>query len=114
MWLDFKLFGNGYGMGMPFWDGQLYWLVDTLNSERYERNGRFYIWIGGFGAQLKSFEWSCPRPGTQRRLGGRVYTVYNAYRRWPKWSVSWATHLPQDLDERNKELREIEKGLGKS
>lgn len=33
MWLDHFIFGNGNGVGAPFWDQKYYWLVDTHNKE---------------------------------------------------------------------------------
>ena len=41
--LLFYLYGNGYGLAMPFWDGTILWLVDTQVEERETKNGRFYF-----------------------------------------------------------------------
>lgn len=41
--LLFYLYGNGRGLGMPFWDGTILWLVDTFNGKRKSKNGRFYF-----------------------------------------------------------------------
>lgn len=99
-WLARKVFGNGCGTGAPHFDTVAYWLVDT-KSKRDGRHGRFYTWIGGFGAQLNSFEWRCPKPGTRRRLAGLEFEVFNVSRGWVRdpwlgfrlfpilWSVSW-------------------------
>ncbi len=88
--LDFLIFGNGFGLAMPYFDGKLYWLVDMASHKRDQRNGRFYHWIGGFGAQLGSFEWRAPLPGTRRRLAGYDFEAFSVTRRWRRHSVSWA------------------------
>lgn len=104
MKLDFWIFGSGKGFGAPVVDGTFYWLVDRRDRGEH---GRFYTWIGGFGAQLFSFEWRCPRPGTQRYLNGRHYTVFSAERRWGRWRISWSVGSVRDAEE----LREIQKSL---
>lgn len=96
MRIDFWIFGNGRGFGAPLLDTVFYWLVDRSNSRG---RGRFYTWIGGFGAQLTSYEWRCPRPGVQRVLNGRKYQVFSAYRRWCKWDVSWAAEGVTTIEE---------------
>ena len=89
-WLDWKLFGNGRGMASPFCDDVFYWL-----------GGRFYRWVGGFGAQLQSIEWRTPKPGTRRYLIGEEFVVFSAARRWIRVEVSWA------LVKRPKEYAEV-------
>lgn len=88
--LDFCLFGHGHGLKSPYFDDTFYWLVDTLRQNRNGKNGRFYSWIGGFGAQLKSYEWTAPPAGTERQLIGRVFRVFQTRRHWLKVEVSWA------------------------
>lgn len=89
-WLDWKLFGNGHGLASPYWDDVFYWLVDTNGGrDRRGRGGRFYHWIGGFGAQLASIEWRTPKPGTTRRLLGHDFLVFSASRKWLRVEVSW-------------------------
>jgi hypothetical protein len=111
--LDHKIFGNGHGMASPFFDATYYWIVDTLRSERAGRNGRLYAWIGGFGAQLRSFEWLTPKPGTRRRLAGREMVVFNTSRKGLRVDVSWAlVDMPKGIDEMNAHLREFKKVLG--
>lgn len=85
-WLDFKLFGNGYGLGSPRFDDVFYYL-----------NGKFYTWIGGFGAQLQSIEWFTPKPGTRRRLMGHNFVVFNSTRSFLRVRVSWAIIAPNQL-----------------
>lgn len=115
VWLDHIIFGNGFGTGSPFCDQRYYWLVDTQGKDRDGKNGRLYIFNGWLGAQLRSFEWRCPLPGTTRVLSGREYRVFNATRgRWPiRWDVSWAlvglSKLP--LDEANALLRTVKQEL---
>lgn len=67
-WLDFKIFGSGHGMAVPYFDGRFYWLVDTYGRERNGRNGEFYKYSAGLGAQLNSYQWTHPRAGERRRL----------------------------------------------
>lgn len=81
-WLTWKLFGNGYGLGSPYWDDVFYWL-----------GGRFYHWTGGFGAQLHSYEWAAPKAGTRRRLFGEPFVVFQTRRKFLLVEVSWA-HVP--------------------
>ena len=78
MLIDFWIFGNGHGIAAPRSNQVFLWM-----------SGRFYTWIGGFGAQLQSFEWRCPRPGTRRILKSLEFEVFDASRRWFKWRVSW-------------------------
>ena len=114
LWLDHIIFGNGWGTSSPFFDKRYYWLVDTLRKDRHGRNGNLYRWIGGLGAQLGSFEWRTPRPGTRRKLAGKEFVVFNTSRRWLRVDVSWAlTSLPHGLDEKNAAIRDLEKELGR-
>jgi hypothetical protein len=96
MWLDWKLFGNGYGVASPYFDDVFYWLNDT-NAPRTKKglHGNWYHWIGGFGAQLQSFEWFMPKPGTRRRILGKEFVVFSAERRWLRVRVTW--RLPRDI-----------------
>lgn len=98
MLIDFWIFGSGRGLGAPTCDQTFYWL-----------NGRFYTWIGGFGAQLQSIEWRCPRPGDRRVLSGTVFRPFSADRKWGKWRVSWVVDGPQLSLEA---IREMRKHLG--
>jgi hypothetical protein len=103
LWLDHKLFGNGHGYKSPGWDEKFYWL-----------SGKLYTFMPGFGAQLTSCEWFTPKPGEVRRLAGRDYRPFNTTRCGPRVRVSWATKLPDDINEANKLLREIEDSLGRN
>ena len=85
-WLDFRLFGNGHGMAPPYWDGTFYWL-----------SGDMYRWSWGFGAQLHSFGWRIPAPGTERRLFGHTFRVFSATRRGPRVMIAWG-HAPAIRD----------------
>jgi len=97
-WLDWKLFGNGWGMASPFCDDVFYWL-----------RGHWYQWIGGFGAQLQSIEWLTPKPGTTRTLLGQEFRVFSANRRGPRVRVSWA--LAQSSEVTAERLRELHSRL---
>lgn len=66
-------------MASPYWDDVFYWL-----------SGRFYQWVGGFGAQLVSREWWTPKPGTRRKLFDKEFVVFCATRKWLRVEVSWA------------------------
>jgi hypothetical protein len=101
LWLDFLIFGNGFGIGAPAFPQTFTW---------YE--GRFYSWIGGFGAQLQSFEWRCPPAGTRRRIAGRDYRVFNASRRWLRCRVAWELcRFPHDINEANALLPVLKREL---
>lgn len=101
LWLDHLIFGNGYGLRSPYFDNRFYWL-----------SGRLYTWIGGLGAQLHSQQWFHPKPGETRRLAGRDYRPFNSHRRGLRVQVSWATRLPENLDDAHRALREIASSLG--
>ena len=101
LFLDHWIFGNGHGMKSPFCDNKFYWL-----------NGRIYTWIGGLGAQLSSHEWRIPKPGTQRVLNKRRYTVFGARSKWFRKEVSWAVvDLPENLYEAPAFIRKIKSEL---
>jgi len=113
--LAMRFFGNGYGMAAPFFNQTFYWLVDTFGQTRAAKNGRFYTFMGGLGAQLHSFEWKVPKPGTRRRLAGMEFEVFNVSRgRWGiMWSVAWAlVDFPRDIDKANAKIREIKEKIG--
>lgn len=90
MRLDSAIFGGGFGLSQPHFDGVFYWI-----------SGRFYTWIGGFGAQLQSLEWLPPRAGTRRRLAGSEFVIFSVHRRWVKVRCSWALcqHMPITIEE---------------
>lgn len=108
--LDFWIFGNGWGLAQPHCDGRFYWLNDT--TAHHKRTATFYTTIGGFGAQLRSFQWTHPRAGERRRLCGHDFVVFQSHRRWMRVEVSWAmTRMPDDIDGKNAAIRELEKDL---
>ncbi len=123
-WFVRKIFGNGRGLGFPFFDQRIYWLVDT-KSERDVRNGRFYSWTGGFGAQLNSFEWWCPKPKTRRVLSGIEFEVFQVSRGWitdpwlgfklfpAMWSIAWACVDPRQTEDVTT-IRDLERKIGRS
>lgn len=90
--LDFKIFGNGRGLGAPFFDQPFYWLVD-----RQTKRGNFYTFCAGFGAQLSSFQWTHPRPQERRLLAGLEFVPYQSHRQRGRVCVSWAVELRRDL-----------------
>jgi len=113
--LDHLIFGNGFGMASPYHDARYYWLVDTYQQERTGRNGALYQWIGGFGAQLTSRQWTHPRPGERRRLANREFVAFRSPRRWIRVEVSWSLiNLPKDLNEANVALRQLEQDIGRA
>lgn len=115
-WLDFKMFGSGRGLAQPFFDGRFYWLVDTFQKERDGRNGQFYKFFGGLGAQLTSFQWTHPKAGDRRRLANREFAVFRSRRSWVRVEVSWTmVGLGRmSLDEQNATINELERDLGRS
>ena len=100
-WLDFKLFGSGWGLGAPHYDQTFYFL-----------NGHFYTWIGGLGAQLQSIQWTTPKPGEYRKIQGIEFRPFNTTRRGPRVMVSWAmTDLHGDLDFKNLKINQFKENL---
>lgn len=99
--LDFRIFGNGYGLGAPYFDQTFYWL-----------SGRFYTFMGGLGAQLHSIQWTHPKPGEVRKICGVEFRPFNSHRRWGRVMVSWSTRLPRELDQANEWLRQFKAHLG--
>lgn len=89
MWLDFKIFGNGHGLKSPYFDDKFYWLVDTESEERKAKNGNFYNWIGGFGAQIVSREWRMIPAGTTRTLAGMKFRIFQCSRNGIRCEASW-------------------------
>ncbi len=79
LWLDWIIFGNGKGLGSPYFDDAFFWL-----------SGNLYTWIGGYGAQLSSIEWKAPRAGVRRKLLGRDFVVLHYERRWIRVKIAWA------------------------
>lgn len=108
-WLDWKLFGSGWGMASPYWDDVFYWLRDMSQGRG---RARFYRWTGGFGAQLHSVEWFAPKAGTRRRLFGQDFVVFRTDRRWLRVDVAWARSRElRDADE-IRALRAVLQGWG--
>lgn len=111
--LDHLIFGNGFGMASPFFDARYYWLVDTRLKERNGRNGQLYQFNSGFGAQLRSHQWTHPRAGERRCLAGREFVVFHSARRWLRVEVAWSwVDLPRDINEANAELRKLAAEIG--
>lgn len=109
LWLDHRIFGNGMGMGAPFWDQRYFWLT------RDHKRGELYTFMHGLGAQLHSIQWTHPKAGERRRLAGHEFVVFHSSRRWFRVMVAWAlVHLPDDLDAAHEMLRKVEDDLGKN
>lgn len=109
-WLDWKYFGNGKGMGSPYFDDVFYWLKDMSKGNRETAKGRFYLCHPGFGAQLVSFEWFKPEAGTTRHLAGMDFRVFNAIRRWLRVDVSWGrVPVVSGIDDLNSVVNSIQK-----
>jgi hypothetical protein len=101
LWLDHRIFGNGWGLKSPFWDNRFYWL-----------KGELYTFMGGFGAQLHSIQWRHPKAGERRRLIGREFVVLHSNRRWGRVIVAWAmVAMPRDIDAANAAIRLLERDL---
>lgn len=116
LWLDHKIFGNGHGLGSPYFDGKFYWL-----------SGRLYTFMQGFGAQLHSIQWTHPKAGEERKLFGYRFRPLHSHRyflwlfrdRFPiptpicRVMVSWGrVDLPKDIDAANAALRLMQKQVG--
>lgn len=103
----FWIFGNGLGTAAPGFSTTFYWLVD-----QHTDRGQFYHWIGGFGAQINSFEWRKPTPGTRRRLVGVEFEPVQAHRRWFKWRISWRlVNMPKGREAQLDAIREAEQRI---
>lgn len=117
LWLDHKIFGNGYGLGSPYFDNKFYWL-----------SGELYTFMQGHGAQLHSYQWRHPLAGERRHLFGYDFIPCGS-RRYFLWlfrdtqfaiptpicrvEVAWARiDLPKDINEANAELRHMKTQIG--
>ena len=97
LWLDHKIFGNGNGMKSPYFDDVFYWL-----------SGRLYTWIGGLGAQLRSTQWTHPKPGERRVLAGEEFVVFWSSRSWLRVEVTWKmVRLPENIAMANARIRQL-------
>lgn len=109
LWLDHRIFGNGFGLGAPFWDQRYFWL--TQNHLR----GELYTYMGGLGAQLHSIQWTHPKAGERRHLSGYEFKVVHSTRRWCRVMVAWGlTRLPEGIDAANEMIRQVERDLAKN
>ncbi len=73
---------------------------------------RWYRYIGmGFGAQLESLELRRPPAGTQRRIGGVRFTVFQTHRVGLRVRASWGCLGWGDLDRHNRELAWMHESL---
>lgn len=107
LWLDHKIFGNGHGLGAPFWDQRYYWLTRDDH-----KRGELYTYSHGFGAQLHSIQWTHPKAGERRRLNGHEFKVFSSSRRWLRVMVSWSlVHLPRDIDGAHEMMRKLDTEL---
>lgn len=101
VWLDQKIFGNGWGMKSPYWDDTYYWL-----------SGEIYTFSFGFGAQLTNFQWTHPRADERRVLAGLEFKPFSSSRRWGRVRVSWAlTKTGESVDEQSAAIAELTKRL---
>lgn len=100
IWLDHKIFGNGRGMKSPFHDDSFYWL-----------SGQLYKFTFGFGAQLRSYQWTHPKAGERRNLIGRQFTPLHSHRRWFRVSVAWCMVKNGRIE--IEDIREIKADLDK-
>ena len=99
--IDHLIFGNGRGMKSPHCDNNFYWL-----------SGRLYTWIGGFGAQLRSHQWTHPKAGERRTLAGKEFVIFSSSRQWCRVECAWAlVDLPKNIDDANAALRDLRKTL---
>ena len=100
--LDHRIFGNGYGMGTPYFNGVFYWL-----------DGELYHWSGWAGAQLASYQWTHPNAGERRTLSGVTFAPFHSERRWGRVRVSWAAQgVPRGIDAQNTYLRALKNHFG--
>jgi hypothetical protein len=108
VWLDHKIFGNGHGLGSPFFDGRFYWLKNKNTG-----HSEFYTFNAWLGAQLHSFQWTHPNAGEERFLCGRRFRPLHSSRKWGRVTVSWSwVDLPRDLDAAHIALAGLKHDLG--
>lgn len=91
IWLDFLIFGGGRGLAFKTDNDTYYWLRD---DNKRHATPMFYKWDGWYGSQLTSFEWHAPKVGDQRKLIGYDFIPTHYHRRWFRYQISWATHIP--------------------
>jgi hypothetical protein len=78
-------FGNGFGLSAPYFGGTYFWLRD-MKTKRCA----WYTWLGGFGAQLHSYELRAPKAGTERLIKGRLYVPFREpQRRFLTVEIAW-------------------------
>lgn len=96
-------FGDGFGIAQPHWDGVFYWLLDQEGKKR----GCWYHWIGGFGAQLDSFEFRSPKPGETRKLFGHTFYIFGRpVRKLFVVRTTWAVSTKLKTNEDIRSLKE--------
>ena len=94
--LIFLFFGNGYGVGAPHFNQPFYWLIDMSHNVRTRINGRLYT---SFGQCLQSYEFRHPHMNTQRKLGGRIFTLLHSHRQGLLVQCAWTTAFREDEGE---------------
>lgn len=62
---------------------------------KFETDGRWYEWVGGFGAIIRSYERG-PQRGDMRFIKGNLMYVSCEYRRGPfrRYEVCWSVPDP--------------------
>lgn len=94
LWLDFLIFGNGFGMASPYHDDTFYWL-----------SGDLYTFQHGFGAQLRSRQWTHPKAGERRTLAGHEFVIFQSTRSGLRVECSWGlVRLDRDVTEANLQI----------
>jgi len=102
-------FGSGYGLAVPYFNGEFYWLHDQQWEREGKRVGAWYQWSGGLGAQLHSYTFLAPKAGETRDLFGHRFKVFQTpERRGFTVRTSWALNDENPTVER---LRELEQEL---
>lgn len=96
LWNSFRLFGFGE--------------LRRFDQIAYYIDGVIYWWIGGFGAQLESYEMSKPI-SDKRVINNREYKIFSCQKSWLMYRTSWSTSLPIDINQANKKLRTIKTEL---
>ena len=93
-------FGSGFGLSIPYHTGKMYWI---RNDKHKKKPGAWYSWLGGFGAQLYSFEFFKPIAGTSRELFGHTFVIFSPpERRGFMYKITW------NEDKNFKDYSEIE------
>lgn len=102
--LLFLLYGGGKGLGMPYWDGQILWLVDTYYKRREAKNGQFYF------PSLRdncfhSYEIFHPTCGQKRVLNNVLFCCVRSFRQGVFVECLWECQDPLTFNRQDRRIK---------